>query len=187
MNEISRYTIALLVDNDPGVLSRVSRLFSGKGYVIHSLTMGAIQNQAVARITIETDSDEQQIQVICNQLGKMICVHSVKLMPVDRTVRMKMMFLKIRIPTSEIRSEIEKIVGQFLAARVDESEGTATIAFIGDEKEIDSIQQQLSGFEIVEMVSTGIIAIEKGASTIDEQTKEKEEFDYAKNVLSLMH
>jgi acetolactate synthase-1/3 small subunit len=185
MSEISRYTIALLVDNDPGVLSRVSRLFSGKGYNIHSLTMGAIQNPSVARITIETNSDEQQIQVICNQLGKLICVHSVKLMPVDQTVRMKMMLIKVDIPTPDIRSEIEKIAGQFLAALVDESDGTATIAFIGDESEINSIHNLLSGFDILEIVSTGIIAIEKGASTIDEQTKEKEEFDYAKNVLSL--
>ena len=185
MSEISRYTIALLVDNDPGVLSRVSRLFSGKGYSIHSLTMGAIQNPSVSRITIEVDSDEQQIQVICNQLSKLICVHSVKLMPVDQTVRMKMMLIKVDIPTPDIRSEIEKIAGQFLAALVDESDGTATIAFIGDESEINSIHNLLSGFDILEIVSTGIIAIEKGASTIDEQTKEKEEFDYAKNVLSL--
>jgi len=185
MNEISRYTIALLVDNDPGVLSRVSRLFSGKGYSIQSLTMGSIQDPSVARITIETDSDEQQIQVICNQLGKLICVHSVKLMPPDRTVRMKMMLIKVEIPSPDIRKEIEKIAGQFLAALVDESEGAATIAFIGDERETDAVHRLLSGFHILEIVSTGIIAIEKGASTLAEQTKEKEEFDYAKNVLEL--
>lgn len=184
MSRFSRYTIALLVDNDPGVLSRVSRLFSGKGYNIQSLTMGAIQDPSVSRITIEVDSDEQQIRVICNQLGKLICVHSVKLMPADKTVRMKMMLIKINIPTPDIRSEIEKIAGQFLAALVDESEGIATIAFIGDESEINAIHDLLSGFDIREIVSTGIIAIERGASTIDEQTKEKREFDYAKNVLS---
>ena len=96
-----------------------------------------------------------------------------------------MMLIKVDIPTPDIRSEIEKIAGQFLAALVDESDGTATIAFIGDESEINSFHNLLSGFDILEIVSTGIIAIEKGASTIDEQTKEKEEFDYAKNVLSL--
>ena len=184
MNGISRYTIALLVDNDPGVLSRVSRLFSGKGYSIQSLMMGATQNPSVSRITIEVDSDEQQIQVICNQLGKLICVHSVKLMPADRTVRMKMTLIKVEIPTPDIRDKIEKIAEQlFLAALVDESAGTATIAFIGNESEINSVYQMLSGFGILEIVSTGIIAIEKSASTLDEQTKEKEEFDYAKNVL----
>ena len=183
MNGISRYTIAILVDNDSGVLSRVSRLFSGKGYSIQSLMMGATQNPSVSRITIEVDSDEQQIQVICNQLGKLICVHSVKLMPADRTVRMKMTLIKVEIPTPDIRNKVEKIAEQFFAALVDESAGTATIVFVGNESEINSVHQLLSGFGILEIVSTGIIAIEKGTSTLDEQTKEKEEFDYAKNVL----
>ena len=74
MNEVKRHTLAVLVDNEAGVLSRVARLFSGKGYNIESLAVGTTQNPAVSRITIELTADEKSARLVSMQLRKLICV-----------------------------------------------------------------------------------------------------------------
>ena len=73
---ITRHTLAVLVDNEAGVLSRVARLFSGKGYNIESLAVGTTHDPAVSRMTIEVLTSEKQAGLICSQLRKLICVHS---------------------------------------------------------------------------------------------------------------
>ena len=78
MNTPTRKTLAVLVDNEAGVLSRVVRLFSGKGYNIESLAVGTTDDPAISRITIEILASEDQTHLISSQLRKLICVHSVK-------------------------------------------------------------------------------------------------------------
>ena len=80
MNQITRQTLAVLVDNEAGVLSRVVRLFSGKGYNIESLAVGTTDDPRVSRITIEVMADDKQTHLVSSQLRKLICVHSVKLL-----------------------------------------------------------------------------------------------------------
>ena len=79
MNESSRQTLAVLVDNESGVLSRVVRLFSGKGYNIESLAVGTTDDPKVSRITIEILATDSQTRLISSQLRKLFCVHSVKM------------------------------------------------------------------------------------------------------------
>ena len=98
MNEISRHTLAVLVDNEAGVLSRVARLFSGKGYNIESLAVGATHDPAVSRMTIEMLTDEKQARLICNQLRKLICVHSVKRLSAEHAIRRELVLIKASAP-----------------------------------------------------------------------------------------
>ena len=181
--DITRHTLAVLVDNEAGVLSRVVRLFSGKGYNIESLAVGATHDPAVSRMTIEMLTDERQARLICNQLRKLICVHSVKRLDVAKSIRRELVLIKVAAPSHEARNEIIQIANIFRASIIDVSMGSLTIALIGDESKAEAIQNLLDEFGIMELVRTGMVALERGQYTIDEQTKEKGEFDYGKNVL----
>ena len=181
--DVSRHTLAVLVDNEAGVLSRVARLFSGKGYNIESLAVGATHDPAISRMTIEMLTDERQARLICNQLRKLICVHSVKRLSTEGTIRRELVLIKVSSPTRQDRSEVMQIASVFRASIIDVSSETITLAVIGDDAKAEALQKLLGEFGILELVRTGTIALERGRFTIDEQTKEKGEFDYGKNVL----
>ena len=181
--EITRHTLAVLVDNEAGVLSRVARLFSGKGYNIESLAVGETHDPAVSRMTIEMLTDERQARLICNQLRKLICVHSVKRLSAELAIRRELVLIKISAPTHAARNEIIQIANIFRASIIDVSTDTITLALIGSDAKAGALQNLLSEFGILELVRTGTVALERGNATIDEQTKEKGEFDYGKNAL----
>ena len=183
MNEVKLHTLAVLVDNEAGVLSRVARLFSGKGYNIESLAVGTTHDPAVSRITIELLADEKQARLVSMQLRKLICVHSVKRLSAERAIRRELVLIKVAAPTHETRNEIIQIANIFRSSIIDVSTGSLTIAVIGDESKAEAIRNLLGEFGILELVRTGMVALERGQYTIDEQTKEKGEFDYGKNVL----
>ena len=183
MNAITRRTLAVLVDNEAGVLSRVVRLFSGKGYNIESLAVGTTDDPRVSRITIEVMADEKQTRLLSNQLRKLICVHSVKSLHPDHSIRRELVLIKVLAKTSETRNEVIQSANIFRASIIDVSISSITLAVIGDESKAEAIQNLLKEFGILELVRTGMVALERGQYTIDEQTKEKGEFDYGKNVL----
>ncbi|MCD8017042.1 MAG: acetolactate synthase small subunit [Oscillospiraceae bacterium] len=184
MNEEKKLqTLAVLVDNEAGVLSRVSRLFSGKGYNIESLAVGTTANPKISRITVEVITDDRQTLLLSNQLRKLICVHSVKLLKPEHSIRRELVLMKVLADTSEKRNEVIQIANIFRASIIDVSVSSLTIAVIGDESKSEAIEKLLKEFGILELVRTGMVALERGQYTIDEQTKEKGEFDYGKNVL----
>ena len=183
MNTIKRHTLAVLVDNEAGVLSRVVRLFSGKGYNIESRAVGTTDDPAVSRMTIELLADEDHARLISNQLRKLICVHSVKRLAAEHAIRRELVLIKVSAPSHESRNEVIQIANVFRASIIDVSTASITIAVIGDESKAEAIQNLLNEFGILELVRTGMVALERGQYTIDEQTKEKDEFDYGKNVL----
>ena len=183
MNEKTRHTLAVLVDNEAGVLSRVARLFSGKGYNIESLAVGATDDARVSRITIEVMANEDQISLITAQLRKLICVHSVKVLTPSHAIRRELVLIKVLADDSVKRNEIIQIANIFRASVIDVSKASLTLAIIGDETKAEAIQNLLTEFGILELVRTGMVALERGQYTIDEMTKVKGEYDYGKNVL----
>ena len=183
MNTMKKQTLAVLVDNEAGVLSRVARLFSGKGYNIESLAVGTTDDPKVSRITIEVMADEAQTRLLSNQLRKLICVHSVKSLKPEHAIRRELVLIKVQAQSSEVRNEVIQVANIFRASIIDVSITSITLALIGDESKAEAIQNLLAEFGILELVRTGMVALERGQYTIDEQTKEKGEFDYGKNVL----
>lgn len=180
---MERYTLAVLVDNASGVLSQVSRLFSRKGFNIESLAVGVTENEAVSRMTIEIMADSKdQVELICNQLRKLIPVHSVKVLSPVRSMRRELALIKVRAGSSEARSELIQLSSIFRASIIDVAAASLTIAVIGEDDKIDAIQKLVESHGILEMARTGVIALERGGFTLDEDTKEKGEFDYGKNV-----
>ena len=174
----TRHTLSVLVDNASGVLSQVSRLFSRKGYNIESLAVGATDNPEVSRITIEVLADDMQITQIMNQLGKMFVVHSIKLLAPEHSIRRELVLIKVRAETREVRNEVIQIANIFRASIIDVS-----LAVIGSESKDAAIEGLLAEFGILELARTGMVALERGQYTLDEDTKVKGEFDYGKNVL----
>lgn len=183
MSEKKRHTLAAIVDNESGVLSQVSRLFSRKGYNIESLAVGTTNDPATSRITIEVMADDDHITLLANQLRKLFPVHSVKILTPEKSIRRQLVLFKVRVPTSQIRNEVIQIANIFRANILDVSIGSLTLAMIGDEDKTEAIEKILEEFEVCELVRTGIVAIERGRETIYEETKEKGEFNYGKNVL----
>ena len=183
MSNSERKTLAVLVDNESGVLSRVARLFSGKGYNIESLAVGTTDDPRISRITIEILADENQTRLIASQLRKLICVHSVKTLVPEHAIRRELVLIKVKADSAVTRNEIIQIANIFRASIIDVSIASITLAVIGDENKAEAIQNLLKEFGILELVRTGMVALERGQYTIDEQTKEKGEFDYGKNVL----
>jgi len=183
MKEQKMYTLAVLVDNESGVLSQVSRLFSRKGYNIESLAVGRTHRPEVSRITIEVLADDDHIILLANQLRKLYPVHSVNILKSEKSFRRELVMIKVKAPTNEVRNEIIQITNIFRGQIVDVSVGALTIALIGDENKINGIENVLSEFEVIELVRTGYVALERGLDTIYSDTKEKGEFNYGKNVL----
>lgn len=182
MDNAKLHTLAVLVDNEAGVLSQVSRLFSRKGCNIESLAVGPTDQPRVSRMTIEIYGDMAMVEFICNQLRKLVPVHSACCLPED-SVRRKLVMIKVSAPTREIRNEIIQIVNIFRANVIDVSLETLTVAVIGAESKVEPLRQLLAEYGILEQVQTGIIALERGKKTINDDTKEKGEFNYGKNVL----
>ena len=183
MDNVIRHTIAILVDNETGVLSQVTRLFSRKGYNIESLAVGEIDNNLISRITIEVLATEQSANLICNQLRKLLPVHSVKLLNPAQSIRRELVLIKVRANTHEVRNEVIQIANIFRGSVIDVCSETITVSLIGAEEKTDAAETLLGEFGIVELVRTGMIALERGLNAIDENTKEKGEFNYGKHVL----
>lgn len=183
MEEVKLRTLSVLVDNEAGVLSQVSRLFSRKGFNVESLAVGATDNPAISRMTIEVLANQNQTNLMCNQLAKMVPVHSVKLLNPTHSIRRELILYKVRAKNSDDKNEIIQIANIFRGSIIDVSKETLTLSVIGDEKKTDAVQELLAEFGIVELVRTGMIALERGKYTIDEDTKEKGEFNYGKDVL----
>ena len=180
-----RHTLSVLVENTAGVLSQVSRLFSRKGYNIESLAVGTTDDPEVSRITIEVTCDNLMIEQIINQLRKLFVVYSVRLLPPDSSIRRELVLIKVKAESREVRNEVIQIANIFRATIIDVSTKTLTLAIIGQESKDDALEKLLAEFGILELVRTGMVALERGDATIsnNDDNKETGEFDLGKNIL----
>ncbi len=184
-NPVTRHTLSVLVENTPGVLSQVSRLFSRKGYNIESLAVGTTDDPEVSRITIEVKCDDLMVEQIINQLRKLFCVYSVRLLPPNSSIRRELVLIKVKAEGRDVRNEVIQIANIFRATIIDVSTKSLTLAVIGQESKDDALEKLLCEFGILELVRTGMVALERGEATINDNAdnKETDEFDLGKNVL----
>ena len=153
-----RHTISLLVENKFGVLSRVSGLFSGRGYNIESLSVGETIDPLISTMTIVTSGDDQIIEQINKQLNKLIDVVKVVDMTELDHVEREMVLIKVN-PKQEDKPEVLRLTEIFRGRIVDSSKNTYTIEITGDEKKLEAIIELLKPMGIKEFVRTGKIAI----------------------------
>ncbi len=153
-----RHTISVLVTNEFGVLSRISGLFSGRGFNIESLSVAETLDPKVSRMTIVTSGDDKVLEQINKQLNKLINVIKVYDFTGEEHIERELALVKVNL-TSETRPEILSIVDIFRAKVVDVSPRTYTIEITGDEEKISALTELLRPFGIKEIVRTGRIAM----------------------------
>lgn len=153
-----RHTISILVENKFGVLSRVSGLFSGRGYNIESLSVGETIDPQISIMTIVTTGDDQIIEQITKQLNKLIDVIKVTDMKELEHVEREMVLVKVA-PRPQDKSEVLSLAEIFRGRIVDSSQKTYTIEITGDEKKIEAFIELMKPMGIKEFVRTGKVAI----------------------------
>ena len=174
------YTLSLLVKDIPGVLSQVARLFSRKGYNIESIASGESNDPGV---TIVIRGDELMISQIAAQCRKLLPVIAVKVLDQANSLQREFTLIKVKAADLTSRGEVIQIAGVFRANVIDVSKETLTVAIFGDGEKTNALLNLMKEFGVLEVVRTGTIAIERGRSTIYDETKLKEEYTYGKNVL----
>lgn len=177
------YTLCILVEDVPGVLSQVSRLFSRKGYNIESIVSGATDRPGITRISIELMGDELMIDQIAAQCRKLLPVKAVKILDEETCIRREIALIKVNCADRAARDEIIQLVNIFRAKVIDVAKDSLTIWVFGSQSKNTALIGMLEDFGILEIAKTGTIAIERGRSTIYDDSKIKEEYEYGKNVL----
>lgn len=169
---MAKHTLSVLVENHPGVLSRVAGLFSRRGFNIDSLAVGITENPDVSRITIVVDGDDYTVEQVSKQLNKLIDVIKIKLLEKNDSVSRELALIKVNA-TATTRAEIIQIVEIFRAKIVDVSKNTLTIEISGGTDKVAALEDMIKGFGIKEIVRTGTIAIERGNKYIKTNNNEE--------------
>ena len=160
-DQLKRYTVGVLVDNEPGVLSRVSGLFSRRGFNIESLAVGPTQDPEVSRITIVVLGDDSHIEQLVQQLYKLICVQKVQVIQPKNAVERQLLLVKVRAGLAE-REGLMRLVDIFKAKVLDVTKSSMILQITGDNDKIAAILGLLEDYGITELVRTGVVALERG-------------------------
>jgi acetolactate synthase-1/3 small subunit len=155
-----RHILSVRVENEPGVLSRVAGLFSGRGFNIESLNVAPTLEEGVSHMTIVTHGDELILEQITKQLHKLIPVITVDTLASTSIVEREMMFLKVRAEDAK-RGEILRIAEIFRCKVVDVSPSELTLEATGDREKLNAVTKLLQGFGIKEIARTGAVAMRR--------------------------
>ncbi len=155
-----RHVLSVLVENEPGVLSRVAGLFSGRGFNIDTLNVGPTLEKGVSLMTISTHGDEQIVEQIIKQLRKLITVIKVVDLSDTKAVEREMVLIKVHASENS-RAEILRIVNIFRCKVVDVSTDELTLEITGDQGKINAIVNMLQRFGIKEFARTGTVAMKR--------------------------
>ena len=170
---MGKHILSVLVENHPGVLSRVVGLFSRRGFNIDSLAVGVTEDPEVSRITIVVDGDEYIVEQVSKQLNKLVDVIKIKRLRKEESVERELVLIKVEADAST-RSEIVQIVKIFRANIIDVSQDTLTIEISGSTNKVAALEDMLKQFGIKETVRTGTIALERGNKHIRVNNNDEE-------------
>ena len=168
-----KHTISVLVEDEAGVLTRISGLFARRGFNIESLAVGPAEQLGVSRITMVVPGDEQIIEQLIKQLYKLISVLKVQDISQQPSVERELMLVKVNATASN-RAEVIQLAQIFRARIVDLSEEALTIEVVGDPGKIVAIIQMLNKFGIREIARTGKIALIRESKVNTEYLKSLE-------------
>ncbi len=162
---MKRRVLSILVDNTAGTLSRVSGLFSRRGYNIDSLTVGETENPAYSRMTVVVRGEDQVLDQIVKQVGKLEDVRCVKVLKNGQSVCRELILVTVGVTASQ-RPAVVAIADIFRAKIVDVGIDTMMIELTGNQDKLNAFVKLLDGYEIKELVRTGIAGLSRGASNM---------------------
>ena len=166
-----RHTLSVLVENKPGVLTRVSGLFARRAFNIKSLTVGETEHPDISRMTIIVDADTAPIEQVKRQLGKLINVLKIVELNPDEAVERRMLLMKVRADET-CRTSVLQIVDLFRAHVVDVHPEAVVIESIGSLPTLEALLRALEPYGVTELVQSGAVAIGRGDHSITDQLKE---------------
>jgi acetolactate synthase I/III small subunit len=156
-----KHVLSVLVENKPGVLTRIAGLFSRRGFNIDTLAVGPTEDPTVSRMTIALDGAAHPIDQVTKQLHKLVNVIKIRDLEPEETIAREMALFKVQADGAT-RGEIMQLADIFRGRIVDVSNRTATIEVTGTRDKIEAFEQMVRPFVLVEMVRTGEIAIARG-------------------------
>lgn len=157
----NKHTISILVNDQPGVLQRVSGLFGRRGFNIESITVGASEEPGLSRMIVVTTGDDKTVEQIGKQLYKLIDVIKVVNLSENPMVGRELALIKVSAEAAQ-RSEILGVVETFRAAIVDIGTNTLIVQVVGDSQKIDAMVELLKPYGIKELSRTGVTAMTRG-------------------------
>ncbi len=160
----NRFVIAVYVDNKAGVLTRVTAMFTRRGFNIDALTVGETEHPEYSRITIAMKGDVYVKEQLINQLKKLLVVKKVEVLE-EEPIKRELMLIKV-CNKSEYRSDIMTAVDVFRASVIDYSNDGMCIEVTGSPSKIDAFVKLMQPFGILEMCRTGIVALDRGNKTL---------------------
>ncbi|WP_059011808.1 acetolactate synthase small subunit [Streptomyces specialis] len=166
---MSKHTLSVLVENKPGVLSRITSLFSRRGFNIDSLAVGTTEHPEVSRITIVVNVEALPLEQVTKQLNKLVNVLKIVELDPSAAVSRELVLVKVRAD-NETRSQIVEIVQLFRAKTVDVAPEAVTIEATGSSDKLEAMLRMLEPFGIKELVQSGAIAIGRGARSITDRS-----------------
>ena len=156
---------SLLVDNNPGVLSRISGLFSRRGYNVDSITSGVTADPRFTRITIVASGDELILSQIEKQVRKLEDVREIKVLIPELSVLREFVMVKIRA-NAEQRAEVVSVADIFRAKIVDVEKESLMIELTGNQSKVDAFLKLLDGYEVLELARTGLTGLSRGSKNV---------------------
>jgi acetolactate synthase-1/3 small subunit len=159
---MKQHVVSALVENRAGTLSRVSGLFSRRGFNIDSLTVGETEESSIARMTIAVTGDDAVLEQIIKQLGKLVDVIAVRELDPSSCLRREILLVKIKADENT-RPAVIEIAGIFRSRIVDVSPSTITIEATGDMEKLNGLLLLLRPYGVLELARTGLVALERGS------------------------
>jgi len=166
---MSRHTLSVLVEDQPGVLARIASLFARRGFNIESLAVGPTEAEGVSRMTIVVNVAQSPLEQVTKQLNKLINV--LKIVELDNTAAVQRELLLVKVKSdNNSRSAILETVSLFRAKVVDVAPDAITIEATGNHDKIQALLKVLEEYGIKELVQSGMVAIGRGAKAVSDRT-----------------
>ncbi|GAA2892376.1 MULTISPECIES: acetolactate synthase small subunit [Microbacterium] len=165
---MSTHVLSLLVEDTPGILTRVAGLFARRGFNIHSLAVGVTEVAGISRITVVVDVEALPLEQVTKQLNKLINVIKIVELEPSNSVQREHMLIKVRTDNNT-RSNVLEIVNLFRASIVDYAPDAVVIEVTGDQGKVQALLRALEPFGIKELAQSGLLAIGRGGKSITER------------------
>ena len=166
------HTLAVLVENKPGVLTRVSGLFARRSFNIKSLAVGETEQPGISRMTIIVEADSAPIEQVKRQLNKLINVLKIVELHPEESVERRLLMMKVRADEPR-RTAVLQVVDLFRAHVVDVQPESVVIESIGSLPKLEALLRAMEPYGVIELVQSGAVAIGRGEQSITDQLKEK--------------
>ncbi|MCX6400194.1 MAG: acetolactate synthase small subunit [Propionibacteriales bacterium] len=166
----AQHTLSVLVENKPGVLARISALFSRRGFNIESLAVGPTEHAEISRMTIVVNVDESPLEQVTKQLNKLVEVIKIVELDAASSVTRELVMVKVGA-TADNRGEVLDITQLFKAKVIDVASDAITMQVVGNSDKIADLLRVLEPFGIRELVQSGMVAISRGSRSISERGK----------------